>query len=675
MSTDPMAEIRASFFIECDELLESLQDSLDEIDPHRQNQETIHSVFRAVHSIKGGAGAFALKALEAFAHRFETVLHWLRAGRRAIDQEALKLLFHCADCLADQVAAAREGRPEPQGASACLQKLEALIDAPTLLPQHDDIVDFHPIALRLDPGADPGSLTAGCHALEPPPALTDAHAPRWSLRLTPSSALYVSGNDPVHLLRALRDLGAISVTCEREFLPAFDQMAVKTACLSWRVELPGTLQEAEIRAVFDFVEDLCTLELTRVAAPAKPSGPAAPATVRVELERIDRLVNLVGELVINQAMLSQSITKAGLAKNRHLLSGLDTFLTLTRDIQDNVMMIRAQPVKPLFQRMGRIVREAAFTLDKEVRLRTTGEMTEIDKTVIERLAEPLTHMIRNSLDHGIEPPDLREAVGKPREGVVTLCARHRAGRVVIEVTDDGAGIDRQKVLETAVAQGLVPPETQLSAHDIDTLLFLPGFSTAKQVSSLSGRGVGMDVVRRAIQALGGRLSIASDPGRGTKVSISLPLSLAVLEGMVIKVAGETLVVPLTAILETATLDSDAIRTLGPHRQVIHLRGAVVALYDLGAELGYRGAKPSGAGAIVLLVAQENGDRVALRVDTILGPRQVVIKGLAQTCGPIPGIAGATILGDGRVALILDPSDLVQNSSTPAHRREIAFTGS
>uniref|UniRef100_UPI003F6F955F chemotaxis protein CheA n=1 Tax=Thioclava electrotropha TaxID=1549850 RepID=UPI003F6F955F len=305
--------------------------------------------------------------------------------------------------------------------------------------------------------------------------------------------------------------------------------------------------------------------------------------MRVDIERIDRLVNLVGELVINQAMLAQSVAEAGLPPNSAVNTGLEAFMMLTRDIQDSVMMIRAQPVKPLFQRMARIVREASSAIGKDVRLKTEGETTEVDKTVIERLADPLTHMIRNAVDHGLESPDMREAIGKPREGIVTLSAHHRSGRVVIEVSDDGGGIDRKKVFEKAIEKGLVTPDAQLSDNEIDNLLFLPGFSTADQVSALSGRGVGMDVVKSSIQSLGGRISITSEPGKGSCFSISLPLTLAVLDGMVVNVAGETLVVPLSSILETATLTSEDIRALGPStKKAADLNAVLTAVFAMSA---------------------------------------------------------------------------------------------
>jgi two-component system chemotaxis sensor kinase CheA len=377
---------------------------------------------------------------------------------------------------------------------------------------------------------------------------------------------------------------------------------------------------------------------------------------------------LVGELVINQAMLSQSVTEAGLPPNSPVSTGLEEFLQLTRDIQESVMMIRAQPIKSLFQRMGRIVRESSASVGKQVRLHTQGENTEVDKTVIERLADPLTHMIRNAVDHGLETPEKREAAGKPREGSVTMTAQHRSGRILIEIADDGAGINRERVREKAIEKNLITEDMQLTDADIDGLLFMPGFSTASEISNLSGRGVGMDVVKSSIQSLGGRITISSTEGEGTTFSISLPLTLAVLDGMVVRVGEETLVVPLNAILETLTLTDDDLKALGPETHVVQIRGGFVPLLDLGAELGYRMPQDSYVGGTVLLIGQEDGNRAALAVDAIEDQRQVVIKGLEGSYGRVPGIAAATILGDGQIALILDPTDLVSQATGKTKKR-------
>ena len=758
---DPMAEIRASFFVECEELLESLQDSLQVIEEGTDDAETINIVFRAVHSIKGGAGAFGLEPLVRFAHRFETVLDALRAGQIQVDVAALKLFFQSADRLSDLVRISRDGG-EPADSDALLAALDALLGEESggteTAPEPE--IAFEPTGLALDLSG----LDDGLPALAPLPDLMDLSdldtlpeldplpdldalpdrppstaLQHYTLRFTPLDTLYETGNEPFLLLRALQELGGAHITCAFDQLPTQKELTPEASYLSWTVTLETEAEAAEILSVFEFVEGLCTLELSEagpaappeVAAPpdaarvssdptpevsaqtlrasepvpparlkpapeaaqpepkpatppvpplkpvaATPPSPPAPvkSVVRVDLDRIERLVNLVGELVINQAMLSQSLETANLPPHGDAMSGLEEFQRLTRDIQDSVMMIRAQPVKSLFQRMSRIVRETSAAVGKEVRLQTRGEATEVDKTVIERLADPLTHMIRNAVDHGLESTEARLAAGKSAEGQVLLTAAHRSGRVVIEVSDDGAGIDRPKVLQIARDKGLIPQDIQLTDGEIDNLLFLPGFSTAGAVSDLSGRGVGMDVVRAAIQSLGGRITITSTPGEGTCFSISLPLTLAVLDGMVVEAAGETLVVPLNLVVETLTFTAADLSMIRPGQNVLRVRGSFVPVVDLGAALGYRPPSEQFDSAVALLIADEEGRRAALWIDNILDQRQVVIKGLDDGFYRAPGIAAATILGDGQIALILDPSDIIARAAQIAPRPAALKTG-
>ena len=686
---DPMAEIRASFFIECEELLEALQDGLSEMDEGSEDPETINVVFRAVHSIKGGAGAFGLEPLVRFAHRYETVLDEVRSGRLSPDHEGQKLFFQAADHLSDLVRACRDDATVPEDQSqALLDQLNGLLGE-----QEEDTEvtpeEFEPLGLSLDlPDLD---------AL-PAPALTT-----YTIRFKPEAELYETGNEPQMLLRNLGELGEAQVSCDTSALPSLAELSPETPYVAWTIRLQTAAAEPEIREVFEFVEGLCELTISDASdteesppaetppdapstiAPAGPatdpvepeetaapspdtprksgSGAAAKSVVRVDLERIERLVNLVGELVINQAMLSQSLEQAGLSPHSDAMNGLEEFQRLTRDIQDSVMMIRAQPVKSLFQRMSRIVREASAAVGKEVRLVTEGEATEVDKTVIERLADPLTHMIRNAVDHGLENNEARASSGKPSEGTVRLTAAHRSGRVIIEVSDDGSGIDRPRVLKIATEKGLVPPDVQMTEAEIDNLLFMPGFSTAGKVSNLSGRGVGMDVVRTAIQSLGGRINIFSERGKGTTFSISLPLTLAVLDGMVVRVANETLVLPLNVVVETLSLGPGDVQMLRPGAFVVRVRGGFVPLYDLGVILGYRGPLQDHDRGIVLLIALEDGNRAALVIDGIEDQRQVVIKGLDESFYRAPGIAAATILGDGQIALILDPSDVIASAGS------------
>ncbi len=503
-----------------------------------------------------------------------------------------------------------------------------------------------------------------------------------------------------------------------------DDLDPQDGWLSWTVRLPGATDEAAIREAFAFVDEDCDLEIARdegtvlpdlpffdfpaaeagetqtplslletllqhgqdgpaavnppapvepaVAAeqPPRPEAAAAgvphaapPQTIRVDLDRVDRLINLVGELVINQAMLAQRVLESGAGKATDVNLALTDLELLTRGIQDSVMAIRAQPVKSVFQRMPRLVREVGEATGKRVRLVTEGEGTEVDKTVVEKLSDPITHMIRNAIDHGLESPAEREAAGKPAEGVVRLTAAHRSGRIVIEVADDGKGVDRARVKAKAIEKELIAPDAQLSDEEIDNLIFLPGFSTASAVSDISGRGVGMDVVKRSVQALGGRISITSIPGQGSRFSLSLPLTLAVLDGMVVTVGDQTLVAPLTTIIESLKPRDGEVRPLGPSNKVLQIRDAFVPLIDTGAALGFGSSSTDPTEGVALLVESEAAGRVALMVDQILGQRQVVIKSLETNYQPTDGVAAATILGDGRVALILDIDGLVT-----AHRR-------
>lgn len=749
-TNDPMAEIRASFFIECEELLEALQDGLQSLDDGDDNPETINVVFRAVHSIKGGAGAFGLEALVRFAHRFETVLDEVRGGRMSPGAEALKIFFQCADHLSDLVRCCRDDSDLPTDTTASLLSLlggllgEAGIEEEEEAEEEE--IEFKPasLSLSLDFGADDDA--DNLPELPISDDLVASDGVNYLIKFRPDNELFETGNEPFHMLRSLDEMGECTITCNLENLPDFDALAPEQSYLSWTINLCSQVDEAEISAAFEFVEGLCTLEIStsdekptvrpgeinseddadihqkgseelelnpteseassgqasvtqslesdgsdtddtsvqrapnivssaedpqsppsdapiKGASPTKQAG-AASATksvVRVDLDRIERLVNLVGELVINQAMLSQSLESSGLSPHSDAMNGLEEFQRLTRDIQDSVMMIRAQPVKSLFQRMSRIIREASAAVGKDVRLHTEGEGTEVDKTVIERLADPLTHMIRNAVDHGLESPENRRNAGKPEQGRVNLSAAHRSGRVVIEVSDDGGGINRPKVLQIAIEKGLVPADASLSDTEIDNLLFLPGFSTAAVVSDLSGRGVGMDVVRTSIQALGGRITISSTPGEGTTFSISLPLTLAVLDGMVVQVADETLVLPLNVVIETLTLSNKDVEMVRPGANVVRVRSGFVPLFDLGKELGYREAIEDYEGSVVLLIAHEDDSHAALIIDSIQDQRQVVIKGLDDSFYRAPGIAAATILGDGQIALILDTSDIISNA--------------
>jgi two-component system, chemotaxis family, sensor kinase CheA len=729
---DPMQEIMQMFFVECEELLEAMQEGLEALNEQPGDIETINTVFRAVHSIKGGAAAFSLNALVEFAHTFETTLDAVRSGRLEASEDVLRTLTRSADVLGDLVVASRDGgEVDPERVQGQVDALVTLCNPDAARPKAEKAPEAV-VAPQADEKAVP--------AAEP----EAVEVTRWRIRFRPFPALFERGNEPAHLLRELSELGEMRVTCDISALPPLATLVPGEAYLGWEIDLASDAPESAIQEVFDFVDGDCELTIERVgqdqgslaetvsavglspgsanvaasdieyeeasevvadapapspeaikpaasavasprkatAAPAPASGGGggggggATATVRVDLERVDRLINLVGELVINQAMLSQSVIESGLANSSAIAVGLDEFKHLTREVQESVLAIRAQPVKSLFQRMARIVREAADHTGKQVKFITEGEMTEVDKTVIERLADPLTHMIRNAVDHGLEMPDVRRQKGKTPEGTISLTAEHRSGRVLIEVTDNGAGINRERVLQIAVEKGLVAPDAQLSNSEIDNLLFLPGFSTAKVISDLSGRGVGMDVVKRSIAALGGRIVIASQPGEGSTFSISLPLTLAILDGMIVSVADQTVVVPLSAILEMLKPEKAQIHPLGADERVVQVRGEFVPIIDVGHQLGFGEALNDYQDRVMLLIETSDGEQRALVVDGIQDQRQVVIKGLEENYGEVSGIAAATILGDGRIALILDTDAIVSDAARnfTATRTSFALAG-
>ena len=720
---DALAEIKQTFFQECEEQLVELEAGLLAIEAGDHDAEVVNAVFRAVHSVKGGAGAFNLTDLVHFAHTFENAMDLVRVGRLAPTPALVRVMLRAADILADLVRAARADAPHdaaraaaaaaeltaccgeavPKGQTAVMPAAGAA-PAPVAVAPAEDVFEFVPTAVDLSDFGDLVGLVG-----EPVPN-------RFRIGFRPRPELYSKGNDTVILMRELALLGDIAVTCDLAGLPGLADLDPEGAYLGWTVVLSTDRDEAAVREVFDFVEwdsvltvdavapdappapepeaeeefvfepipitDLPDLDLPE-AAPARadpvvvplnpprpgpgdaPSAPAdaaaadhrpaaqASPTIRVDLDRVDRLIDLVGELVINQAMLAERVNEAGLARMSQVAVGLDELEQLTREIQDSVMAIRAQPVKSVFQRMPRLAREVAMQVGKSVRLVTDGENTEVDKTVIERLSDPLTHMIRNAIDHGLERPEARRAAGKPEEGQVRLSALHRSGRIVIEIADDGAGINRERVRAIAVEKGLIPPDSKLTDEETDNLIFLPGFSTAATISDISGRGVGMDVVKRSVQALGGRISISSVPGKGSTFTMSLPLTLAVLDGMVVTVAGHTLVIPLTAIVEILLPKATEVHGFGGTARVIGVRNGFIPLVDVGEVMGFRGSLDDARAGVALLVEIEGGARSALLVDAIQGQRQVVIKSLESNYGHVPGIAAATILGDGRVALILD----------------------
>lgn len=666
------------FFEESEELLEQLIDGLGLMAAGQADDETVNAVFRSVHSIKGGAGAFGFSALVDFSHRFETVLDAVRSHRLEASAGIVLTLQRSADFLTDLVERARRGDTEtPEQADSFLAALDqCLTGASAPDGQGNAAFGFAAQPILLDLG--------------------EPEAEVFEIRFKPFGRLYSNGHNPAMIVASLADLGEITTHLRTEGMGELADFDPAAPCLGWLIELETSAPESKVREVFDFVDGLCDLHISTrsdEAAAPEPQPQAPPAsssatqanstpppaarpaqepaestpksTLRVELDRVDRLINAVGELIINQSMIAQRLQELRLATDADVVTHVEDYRLLARDIQEAVMAIRAQPVKPLFQRMSRIVREAEEATGKKVRLQTSGEGTEVDKTVVERLSDPLTHMVRNSVDHGLEKPEARLAAGKDPVGTITLSAMHRSGMVVITIRDDGAGLNRPKILEIARSKGLVAPDLELADSEIDALLFMPGFSTADQVSNLSGRGVGLDVVKNAVSTLGGRIAIATTPGQGTEFIISLPLTLAVLDGMVVSVAAQTLVIPITSILETIVPEESDVHQFGASEQLLFVRGRYVPLVDVAEGLGLSDTRRDPRKCQVVLMETEEHALVALMVDRIHDQRQVVIKGLESNYGTVPGVSAATVLGDGQVALILDPDVLARNASSAA----------
>jgi two-component system chemotaxis sensor kinase CheA len=710
-------DLKQTFFEETKEGLEAIDAGLTDMRDGAESEDTVNAVFRAIHSAKGGAGVFGFEDLVRFAHVFETVLDAVRHGTLSPGPDILDVLFTASDVLADLVAMARSGEVVPPGyGDECRAALEGLIgqdengggDADMGADDFD--IPFVPVRVE---EFDTPSESAGERC--------------YSIGFRPNSE-FLASQDPLFLLQQLRTLGTLELAAETHALPSLAELSPGISYIGWTGTLRTSWGREDIERVFAFVADKCELQIIdlnlpdsgavagdcdpgpvsdfapapefmlapelapalvpdpdptpaavpppspRAATPApaetpkEPRGPvtmSAATTIRVELEKIDRVVNMVGEIVIAQAMLGQVVQELPPDIMSRVAQRIEDVFHHTRELKNSVMSMRAQPVKTVFQRMTRLVRELATKTAKKVQLEMQGENTEVDKTVIERLSDPITHIIRNSIDHGIEAPAARLAAGKKEHGTIRLSAAQRGGRIVIEITDDGAGINSDRVLKKAREKGLVAADAVLNQDEINNLIFLPGFSTAEVVSDLSGRGVGMDVVRRNIQDLGGRITLKSEPGRGMSIELALPLTLAVMDGMIVRVAQETYVMPISAIVECIRPACTDIRPLVGTCGALQIRGSIVPLVYLGDLFDVPGFVRDPAECTVIVIEGSDRARLGLVVDELCGHQQVVIKSIEENYGSVPGIAAATILGNGRVAFIVDIeklSELLDNDS-------------
>lgn len=710
-------DFKATYFDECSELLIELEEQFTAIEEGERDADRLNAVFRAIHSIKGGAGAFGFTQLVGFAHEFETLLDFVRNGKVEMSDEVVALCIRSNDLVADFVGAARNGEDlaedygsEEKARFVALCRGEA---AETSGDGEDDEdgeameefdIEFTPVTVNLESagGAPAGKL----------------------VKFTPHRELYSRANDPLLLFRELAELCEITVTPVFDEVPLLVDFEPFGVYCSWEIMLlDPEISEDKIREVFEFVEGDCDIEISDVegepeaaqeeedgegvsfadlaaeitpapkpkeeekaakpaaasSTPTPPAPPKKPAeggeeggggskpvgvqSIRVDLDKVDRVVNMVGELVITQSMLTQQMDENLRVRYQELVRGLEVLAQTTRGLQDSVMAIRAQPVKSVFSRMPRLVRELATKTNKKIKLETFGENTEIDKTVIEQLSDPLTHMIRNSADHGIESMEKRKELGKPEIGTIRLSAEQAGGNILIIVEDDGAGVNRARVLEKGREKGIVGPDQQLTEEQIDNLIFAPGFSTAEAISDISGRGVGMDVVLSNIKKIGGSVHVRSWPNKGTRMTLRLPLTLAVLDVMLVKVGVSPYVIPLSSIVETMQCSRADFGRMPSGGKVLQVRGEYVQVIDLAARFDMPTDVPDSE-RFVVLCESEGGHKVALIVDDIIGQQQVVIKSLEENFESIAGIAGGTILGDGNVALIVDVQGL---RLEPGHR--------
>jgi two-component system chemotaxis sensor kinase CheA len=647
-------QVAGAFRDEARERLNELESTLLELEHQPDDAELVARAFRALHTLKGNGRMFGFDELAAFAHEIETTFDHIRKGHLAVSHQLIGLALNSLDLIAAMV----EGRPyDPELRERLVgefRKLgpdaEAMPAAPAPLPA--------PSPVNPEPMAEPSPVGHG-----------------YRIHFQPDPDLFRNGTNPLGLFDELRALGPCQMTVQYQGVPPLEDLDPESCYLAWDIELTTTQGEAAVRDVFIFVEDHCKLRIepielgagnvsiSRSVEPAVKEQPVArevriqrsaateqAASVRVAAEKLDQLVDLVGELVISQARLSQA---ANLRNDEELRSIAENLERLSSGLRDNALDLRMVPIGTTFSRFMRLVRDLSSELGKEIDLVTEGAETALDKTVIERIGDPLVHLIRNSCDHGVETPAARMAKGKPGRGTVRLSARHVGDSVVVEVADDGAGLDAESIRAKGVERGLISPDAKLSEKEIFNLIFLPGFSTAQTVSNVSGRGVGMDVVKRSIEALRGSVDIESQAGHGTTIRLKLPLTLAIIEGLLVAVGDSFYVIPMSA-LETCVelTEEDIAQAHG--NALVNVRGELVPTIRLREWFGIAGDRPR---IEQIAISNNNGHRIGFVVDHVVGQHQTVLKSLGKMFKAVKELSGATILGDGNVALVVDVNSL------------------
>ena len=662
-----MSQFLDTFYEESFEGLEIMETELLALDVGEADNETINTIFRAAHSIKGGSGTFGLNAVADFTHVMETLLDEMRDGKREVSEEAVNLLLTTVDVLREMLTALRENSE---------------LDSERIKVTHDQLEE-----LLGDCSSGSANQQAGTETAKGVSATIQG----WHISFLPHLNLFKTGNDPVRILRELKTLGELEVIINPSALPEFNSLDPEESYLGWELELKGEVPREAIDEVFAWVEDECDLTITAIESTAEiiqtvpeaeerrkgdrrttdksrrqdnrrqAKSTGETTSIRVGIDKVDSVINLVGELVITQSMLSTLGENFDMTKVNSLIQGMEQLELNTRQLQEEVMRMRMMPINFAFQRFPRLVHDMSQKMGKNIELKMTGEQTELDKTVMEKIGDPLVHLVRNSLDHGIEMPDKRKESGKPETATLGLNAYHQGGNIVIEVIDDGAGLNEEKILAKAVEQGLVQASIELEPARIHELILLPGFSTADEVTDVSGRGVGMDVVVRNIRSLGGSLEVWSKPGEGSKFTIRLPLTLAILDGQTVAVGDEDYIIPLISIIESIQLKSDMLNVVIGKGETFKLRNEHLPIIRLHNVFG---GNPSTTDLTegLLVVVESDGKKTGLFVDELKGQQQVVIKSLEVNYKRIEGISGATILGDGSVALIVDIPGLINLSN-------------
>ncbi len=688
-----LSEFYEVFFEECFEGLEIMESGLLALAPGSADMEEINTIFRAAHSIKGGSATFDFNEIASFTHVMETLLDQMRSGDRNVTMPTVDLLLESVDCLNEMINATKD---EEAIDSARVSNLKERLER------------------MLEDKADESSDAAEGQTQDTD---SDATNEGWRIKFVPSLDAIQKGLDPLAVFEALSDLGELKVTCDTDNVPAFKDLNPEQLHLSWNAILLGKIKLQRIKDIFSWVESDSDIEITalnetqestaetssnsieptkvqnaiqtqaeivspvpaksppEVASPSakiengaavnpvksvakKPAG-KPEGSIRVSISKIDALINLVGELVITQSMLGQFGEEFDMSQIDVLRDGLNELERNSRELQQTAMQIRMLPISSSFNRFPRLVRDLSNKLDKKVELVITGEGTELDKTVLEKIGDPLVHLVRNSLDHGLETPEIRLAAGKSETGLLKLDAYHEGGNIVIDVIDDGAGLNKQRILAKAIESGIVSPDHNLDDDEINNLIFQAGFSTAEIVSDVSGRGVGMDVVRRNISDLGGDVFIMSEEGKGSTLRITLPLTLAIIDGQLVKVGKSQYVIPMLSIDESLQIDPKMVKHYKGQPDLYRLRDEYIPIFRLKEVFGL-----DDSGSIfdegLLVVVEAERRRVGLFVDELLSQQQVVIKSIERNFRKIDGFSGATILGDGEVALIIDAAGLIRN---------------